>query len=189
MKLTKEYIAECEDCVFRNFQQIDGDRRSDRVQERIKIIQDFCKGAKKILSVGCGAHEPIDINATHAIDVAQNSEAFLRKQGWKGSFYLGSCDNFPIPWGKTAPKGEKKFDVAVCSEVIEHLPDLDIVTTTFKEVNRVARRWIFTCPDWKGTEPTHKRAFTFDLLKGVTEGLDCEIKHIGRYWYITHNEN
>ena len=38
MQLTKEYIAECEDCVYRNYKQIDGDRKSQRVQERIKII-------------------------------------------------------------------------------------------------------------------------------------------------------
>ncbi|GAI75860.1 unnamed protein product, partial [marine sediment metagenome] len=73
MELTKKYIAECEDCVYRNFKQIDGDRKSERVQQRSKIIKDFCKGAKKILSVGCGPFEPIDINATHAVDCAINS--------------------------------------------------------------------------------------------------------------------
>lgn len=184
MKLTPEYLKENEDCVFRNFNQIDGDRKSQRVQDRIKIIKDFCAGAQKILSVGCGAHEPIDINATHAIDIVRNSEAYLRKQGWKGLFYLGSCDDFPFSW---SDKG-KKFDVAVCSEVIEHLPDLDIVKKTFQEVNRAAKRWIFTCPDWKGTEPTHKRAFDEKMLKEVTEGLDCKIEHKERYFYITHNE-
>lgn len=189
MELTKEYIAECEDCVFRNYQQVDGDRKSDRVKERIKIIKDFCKGAKKILSVGCGAHEPIDINATHAIDVVQNSEAYLRKQGWKGVFYLGSCDNLPNNWEHYRVYKNKRFDVAVCSEVIEHLPDLEIVKKTFQEVNRVAERWIFTCPDWLGTEPTHKRAFDLKMLKEVTEGLKCHIEKKGRYWYITHDEN
>jgi len=189
MKLTKEYIAECEDCVFRNFNQIDGDRKSDRVQNRIKIIKEFCKPFKIILSVGCGAHEPIDINATHAIDIVQNSEGYLRKQGWKGSFYLGSCDNFPNGWGVSVYDRGKKFDCAVCSEVIEHLPDLEIVKKTFQEVNRVARCWIFTCPDWLGTEPTHKRAFNEKMLKQVTEGLKCKIEHRGRYFYIFKDEN
>lgn len=185
MELTKEYLAECKDCVYRNFKQIDGDRKSKRVQDRTKIIKDFCKDAKKILSVGCGPFEPIDINATHAIDVVRNSEEYLRDQGWKGSFYLGSCDNLARGWSLK----KRMFDVAVCSEVIEHLPDLDIVKKTFQEVNRVANRWIFTCPDWKGTEPTHKRAFTEKMLKEVTAGLTCEIKHIGRYWYVLHNSN
>jgi len=185
MELTKEYLAENEDCVFRNFNQIDGDRRSDRVQERIKIIRDFVAGCKTILSVGCGAHEPIDINATIAVDIVRNSEAYLRKQGWKGSFYLGSCDEVSA----LVCHRKRKLDAAVCSEVIEHLPNLEIVKKTFQEVNLVATKWIFTCPDWKGTEPTHKRAFTEKMLKEVTEGLTCEIKHIGRYWYITHNEN
>ena len=181
MKLTKEYIAENVDCVFRNFNQIDGDRKSDRVQERIKIIKDFCGDAKKILSVGCGSHEPIDINATWAVDIAENAEEYLKKQGWKGKFNLASCDELPFPNGV--------FDVVVCSEVIEHLPDLKIVKKTFQEVNRVAQRWIFTCPDWKGTEPTHKRAFNETLLRAVTSGLKCEIKHIGRYFYVIHTGN
>lgn len=185
MELTKKYIAECEDNVYRLFKQIDGDRKSQRVQDRSKIIKDFCKGAKKILSVGCGPFEPIDINATHAVDVAKNSEEYLRKQGWKGSFFLGSCDNLAIGWGYD----RAKFDVAVCSEVIEHLPDLDIVTKTFQEVNRVADRWIFTCPDWIGTEPTHKRAFSYKMLQNVTEGLKVRIEHRGRYFYITHDGN
>ncbi|GAH64064.1 unnamed protein product, partial [marine sediment metagenome] len=169
------------DCVFRNFNQIDGDRVSDRVQERIKIIKDFCAGAKKILSVGCGAHEPIDINATHACDVAPNAGSYLEKQGWKGEFIIASCDYLPYCGNS--------FDVAVCSEVIEHLPDLEIVKNTFKQVNRVARRWIFTCPDWLGTEITHKRAFDETLLKAVTSGLKCEIKHIGKYFYVLHTGN
>lgn len=185
MELTKKYIAECEDNVYRLFKQIDGDRKSQRVQDRSKIIKDFCKGAKKILSVGCGPFEPIDINATHAIDVAINSRDYLREQGWKGSFFLGSCDNLMHTSGFHSPK----FDVAVCSEVIEHLPDLEIVKKTFQEVNRVARRWIFTCPDWIGTEPTHKRAFTEKMLKKVTEGLKIKIQHLGRYFYITHDGN
>lgn len=185
MELTKEYLAECKDCVYRNYKQIDGDRKSQRVQDRIKIIKDFCKGAKRILSVGCGPFEPIDINATHAIDVVTNSRDYLREQGWKGSFYLGSCDNLPGNWSSK----QCNFDVAVCSEVIEHLPNLDIVKKTFQEVNRVATKWIFTCPDWKGTEPTHKRAFTEKMLKAVTEGLDCRIEHRGRYWYVFHDSN
>jgi len=189
MELTKEYIAECEDCVYRNFKKIDGDRKSERVHQRSKIIKNFCKGAKKILSVGCGPFEPIDINATHAIDVAINSRDYLREQGWKGSFYLGSCDNLASTWGKVAPYGLPRFDVAVCSEVIEHLPDLDIVKKTFQEVNRVARRWIFTCPDWIGTEPTHKRAFNEKMLKAVTSGLKVRIEHRGRYCYFFHDSN
>lgn len=181
MELTEKYIAENVDCVFRNFNQIDGDRQSDRVKDRIKIITDFIKGAKKILSVGCGAHEPIDINATHAIDIAENSEGYLRNQGWKGEFKLASCDNIPFD--------DKTFDAAVCSEVIEHLPDLVTAQKTFQEINRVAQRWITTCPDWLGSEPTHKRAFNIDTLKQVTKGIDCKIEHRGRYWYVFHPRN
>ncbi|MBA7715847.1 hypothetical protein ES703_124905 [subsurface metagenome] len=181
MQLTKEYIAECEDCVFRNYKQIDGDRKSQRVQERIKIIKDFCRKSKTILSVGCGPYEPIDLNATHACDVAPNAKKYLRLHGWKGMFWIASCDLLPFR--------ARQFDVAVCSEVIEHLPDLGIVKKTFQQVNLVAKRWIFTCPDWLGTEITHKRAFNEITLRAVTSGLKCEIKHIGRYWYVLHDRN
>lgn len=178
MKLTKEYLAECDDCVFRNFNQIDGDRKTDRVVERIRIINDFCHNAFRILSVGCGAHEPIDIKAAYAIDVSENSRAYLSQQGWKGEFTIASCDDLPYE--------AKEMDVAVCSEVIEHLPDLDIVKKTFQELKRVAKKFITTCPDWLGSEPTHKRAFDLKMLEEVTQGINVEIKHIGRYWYVLY---
>jgi len=185
MELTKEYIAENEDVVYRNYKQINTHRKSPRVLKRVQIIKDFCKGSKKILSVGCGPYEPIEINATHAVDIVMNSRDYLRKLGWKGSFYLGSCDNLSSGWNKE----RTGFDVAVCQEVIEHLPDLETVKKTFQELNRVAKKWIVTTPLVKGTEPTHKRALTLRQLQEFTKGMNVEIKNDGWYWYVLHNSN
>jgi len=185
MNLTAEYLKENEDCVYRNFRQIDGDRKSKRVQDRHRVIRDFIKGAQTILSVGCGAYEPVDFKCTHAIDIVKNSETYLRSFGWKGEFKIGSCDKIPYP----SHEFEPEFDVAICQEVIEHLPELETVKETFEELNRVAERWIVTTPVQKGSEPTHKRVFTFDLLIQMTEGLKCRIEKRGGYWYVFHDEN
>jgi len=181
MILTPEYLAENKDCVYRNYKQIGGDRKSIRVQHRIKNLKDFCQNAKTILSVGCGAYEPIDLNATHACDIVIDSKNYLRQLGWKGYFLIASCDELPYP--------DKSTDVAVCSEVIEHLPNLEIVKKAFQEINRVAKRWIVTCPDVLGTEPTHKRVFDEKMLRDATDGLKVEIKHDAGYWYVIHDSS
>jgi len=139
MQLTKEYIAEQDDCVRRN---VDGYKKYMKdvcTYTRLHIIQEFIKGKEKILSVGSGAHEPVFMKTTHAIDVPAISGELLKQQGWPGEFKQGSCDELPY--------GDKEFDAAICSEVLEHLPNFEVVRKTILEVDRVAKSWIITTPN------------------------------------------
>jgi len=183
MELTKKYIAEQISCIKENYKTHKFWEGSNRIKDRYLTLRKFCEGAKNILCIGSGGVEPIVIGATHAVDVDILSGDMLRKQGWKGSFYVGSCDNLASGWSS---KG-KMFDVAVCSEVIEHLPDLEDVKKTFQEINRVAKKWIVTTPHIKINDPGHKRVFNIKLLTECTAGLKVKITKKDIYWYISND--
>ena len=139
MKLTPEYIAEQEDTIKRNFDTHVSWGNNPFIRERYLALRDFCSGSKTILSVGSAGVEPLAIHATHACDVHRIAGDLLKSIGWKGEFRVCSCDDLS--------HADKWFDVAVCSEVIEHLPDHESVKETFLELDRVAKKWIVTTPD------------------------------------------
>jgi len=149
MELTKEYIALQEDTIKRNFDTHFSFFKNPYIKNRYLALREFCQGCKTILSVGSGGVEPIAINATHACDVSKIAGDLLKKQGWKGVFFISSCDDID----KSVIADGYKFDVAVCSEVIEHLPDLEIVKKTFLELDRVAKKWIVTTPNADVVKP------------------------------------
>lgn len=131
---------------------------------RYAILLEFCKYADFVLSVGCGPKEPTIINATHAVDITPLSEMFLRRAAWPGEFKVGSCTSIPYP--------DKFFDVVVCSEVIEHLPNLEDVKKTFLEVSRVGKNWIITTPNSAIINPKdqnvhHQLFFTPESLEQI----------------------
>ena len=181
MELTEKYLAEQEDCIKRCQEGRNNWRKSKVVKERHKILKNFCKGAETILSVGSAGLEPIELNATHAIDVHKLAYDYLIEGGWKGVFVVASCDEIPYQ--------SRFFDVAVCQEVIEHLPDLEEVKKTFLELHRVAKNWIVTTPAIKVAEKTHKRVFDFDMLISTTHEVPCKIERKGRYWYVSHSSD
>jgi hypothetical protein len=141
---------------------------------------DFSPTYKDVLSVGCGGFEPKWIGATYACDVHELSGQLLKDSGWTGIFLPCSCDHIPYP--------AKFFRVAICSEVIEHLPTKEIVRATFQELNRVAEHWLVTTPTRDVKEPTHKFIFTEAELKELSSGLDATIEKQGLFFYI-HNSS
>jgi len=181
MELQKEYIQQQEDVIRRNF----GARLLYIKSARFRAIQAFCAHFKHILSVGCGTYEPLAIGATHALDVSSLSHEYLKQLGWHGVFEVGSCD--ALPWQS------KFFDVAVCSEVIEHLPDLDIVHHAVQELERVAHNWILTTPcnplGPKNTEPDHKRAFTEQELRDLCPKEKVKIFKDEIFYYVVRFDN
>lgn len=173
---SKEYLTAEEDVVRRNFRN----RRWVKRNERWSTILPFIGRSKIILSVGGGAVEPTIIHATHAIDIVPIVEHYLRLLKWRGHFRCCSCTNIPAP--------NKYFDVAVCCEVIEHLPTMSDIIQTFKEVNRVAKKWIFSTPanplGPMNPEKDHKRAFTIEQLKTLTSKYKVEVFRVGMYNFV-----
>lgn len=133
-------------------------------EPRYQIIKEFCKDSKDIISVGCGPKEPLIIGATTATDITPLAEKHLRSAGWKGKFVV--CNPYDIPF---APKS---FDIAVCSEVIEHLEEPDQIRKTFDEIDRISKRWIITTPNSDVIKPanqnkTHKWFFNPQSIRLV----------------------
>ena len=184
MELTPEYLAEQEDCINRNFQgygkNIHDPATLDRFKTISHFIQDYSPTHKLQLSVGSGGFEPHYLNSTYACDVSCLSHNLLLSLGWSGVFFPCSCDHIPYPI--------HYFDVAICTEVIEHLPSKEIVRATFLELNRVAKRWIVTTPTRDVKEPTHKFIFTEEQLLELALGTNAFIEKKGIFFYIHNGE-
>jgi len=178
MILTKEYLDEQRDTIKRNFEGYERNINDPVTKERLDTLKRFIDGNLVVLSVGSGGFEPLYIDAGWACDVDFLSYELLKKQGWTGTFEKCSCDALPFQY--------QSFDCAVCSEVIEHLPELSAVSKTFSELDRVAKLWIVTTPTRDVQEPTHKFIFTLKQLQELTVGLKCRIERHGLFFYI-HN--
>ena len=184
MELSKEYLEEQRDCIVRNNLGYIHNLKDPFTLERLNTIKNFCNCAKTILSVGSGGYEPYYIGATHAVDVHCIAETILREHGWKGVFSVGSCTDIPY--------GPHEFEVAYCTEVIEHLPTLQDVEKTFRELARVSSLWIVTTPVRDVHEPTHKRIFTEQMLEEILLPLfpvqNIMIERHGLFFYIHNGE-
>lgn len=144
--------------------------------ERYTALREFCRGRKKILSVGSAGYEPRLIGATHALDVSEIAGKFLRDGGWAGEFTVGSCTDLPFK--------NKFFDCCVCSEVVEHLPNIGAVETTLNELDRVCSRWLVTTPCVKVPEPDHKILLTEDQVRAMCAKLKAGYYIEGLWFFI-----
>jgi len=192
MMLTEEYLKENEKTVIANLSNKDFVIGPKHYQGRVRRIMEFIVKNRtnncKILDIGSGAYMPVHMGATHACDITGISGDILEKSGWKGSFRVASCDDLPY--------NEKEFDVAICTEVLEHLPDLETVERTFKEIERVAHSWVVTTPkasksgfrDKWNIEPTHKQFLTLEDIRGMVArslpGIPCTFEEVEHYVFI-----
>lgn len=189
MLISPEYKKSCERMILANLDNKNFVVGPNHVQDRIKRLLSFIKEHRtddsKILDIGSGAYMPIVLGATHACDVVEMAGDILEKSGWKGCFEIGSCDDLPYK--------DKQFDIAICSEIIEHLPEMDSVVETFSEIERVAKKWILTTPkasktgfrdDWN-IEPSHLQFLTFNDIQELVEvtlpGIPYRIEEVGHY--------
>ena len=176
------------DCVYRQVKFHRFTENDKRQIERYAIIKNFCRSpenvACSIASLGCGPFEPIRINATHACDDSQLAGDFLKANGWKGDFIVADVCNLPY--------SRHQFDIAICSEVIEHLPTEAAVTSAIIEVSRVAKSWLITTPFGYSPDPEHHFHFTDTQLKKILKAAlpanNLQIFIKGFFFYITNDE-
>ena len=179
MKPTETYIAKQRKCIKDNFRYAKSWKKDKNLKVRYEALASFIKPYKKTLSVGSGGAEPFIINSSDACDVCSDSGDYLKKLGWKGVFINCFSDDLIYP--------SRSFDAVVCSEVIEHLPTIQMVLRTIFEINRVGKRWLITTPNKVILDPGHVFFFTLDELKALFAPFKCTIKSKGIHYYISND--
>lgn len=180
IKLSKEMFEEADDTVRRNY----AEKGNAENLQRVKEIIDFVQPHKEILDVGSGGFMPIILGAGHACDISKIAGELLEKDDWKGEFTACPCWSLPYQ--------DKEFDVAVCTEVIEHLDDEADVLATIRELDRVSKRWILTTPcasksgfkDSWNAEKTHHLFLSLEDMQRLTEAYKVTIEKKGIHIFI-----
>ena len=147
---------------------------------RMNVLKEFLGEEKNSVSVGCGAFEPVFLNIPYCCDIAPEAETYLAKQGYQGKFIYGDVRDIPY--------SNKKFKIAVCSEVIEHLNAEGDVVLAFHELNRISESWLITTPCVKVPEPTHNFVFTEEQLKRLAAPLKIAIIKKDICFFISNDE-
>lgn len=169
-------------CCIRNYRDREGMLKSNIHQDRIKYLKLFLKEVKgKTIDVGCGGFMPSVLGVTHACDV-YDAKKFLKSVGWKGEFKVASVTGLPY--------SDKEFEVAICSEVIEHLDSKEKVIKAFRELDRISKNWIVTTPSAYDRDPDHKFHFGYNddnLFDFLPKELEILVIRKGYYFYLSNN--
>lgn len=167
------------DCIDRNFLNMNHALKSPIERARHSILREFVGTEPNSVSVGCGGYEPVVIGTQNAVDVNLRAEHYLRSVGFSGPFFQADVRKIPV--------SDKFYKIAVCSEVIEHLSTFEDVRAAILEVNRISERWIFTTPCKACFDPDHKFLFSESDLKNLFAGLNFQIFIYGYFFYISND--
>ncbi|MBW3015151.1 glycosyltransferase [Candidatus Woesearchaeota archaeon] len=114
-------------------------------RKRHKVIMrmipaEFKAKDKAILDVGCGSSKIMQqLNQGIGLDILFKKLRYLKKT----NKYLSQGSVFALPFK------DDKFDIVICSQVIEHIPADDIIFTELKRVLRKGGILIIGTPDYK----------------------------------------
>lgn len=172
------------DCIQRNFESMHLIEDSRIHKMRYKILKKFIGRNEKTIDVGCGAYMPHVLKASHACDISKDSLKYLESLGWKGEFKKANV--LKLPYKK------KEFDIAICSEVIEHLKTKEEVRKAFREVDRISKSWLMTTPYAYDSDPDHNFHFGWgsdEIFDFIPVDMEFSVVTKGYYYFISNDEN
>ncbi len=106
---------------------------------RHRIVLGFLGERRSVLDVGCGSSRIIlDLPGAVGLDILQSKLRWLRAR--HRLLVRGSCDGLPFR--------DESFSEAICSEVIEHVPDVSAVLVELDRVLRPGGILIVGTPDY-----------------------------------------
>jgi ubiquinone/menaquinone biosynthesis C-methylase UbiE len=113
-------------------------------QQRVDTIKSLLPKKGKILIVGCGSGYDMSVINNemdgYGVDISKEAVKKSRVNFPQHKYQVSSATKLPFE--------NNLFDVVVCSEVIEHVPNRD---KAFKEIHRVLKKggkFIVTTPNW-----------------------------------------
>jgi len=168
------------DCIDRNFKFRNITLKDPCQILRFKILTAFVDNEPNSISIGCGSYEPLIIGTSYACDISPRAEAYLKKLGYQGKFFVADVRKLPFE--------NKRFKIAVCSEVIEHLNTLGDVVLAIYEINRIADKWVITTPAGYSPDPDHKFHFTEEQLEKLIAPHEYKIFKKDFFFYISNDE-
>lgn len=136
---------------------------------------------KKVLEIGCGEGQLINyVKANHKLGVDISPSRI--KQANNNARKIGANTKFLVRNAENLSLGSKKFDVIICSEVIEHLPHPEKFLRETKKVMNENARLILTTPNYfsikrllakvvtgRSGDKTHLRTYSHQSLKKLLE--------------------
>ena len=153
-------------------------------QDTYRYAQDIIKkyGIESVADVGCGVGEKMEmfisplVVDTVGIDLPQSIEIAKRKYGNK--FIADDFEN-------EEPAVSKKYDLVICSDVIEHMINPDHLLNYIKKITHDYSYIIFSTPErdyhrgfdcMKSEKPEHVREWNTLELKKYLQSRSFDIK-------------
>ncbi len=135
------------------------------------------KHARKVLDAGCGRGQLLELNPYDAevfgVDIIESDVKDAKKKGLKVSV---------ADLTKKAPFKTSSFDGIVCSHVLEHIADPDIMLNEFKRILKNDGTLVIAVPNFSFKrffrDPTHKRPYPKEALYRLLTDYGFEDVHI-----------
>jgi len=140
-------------------------------QNLFKLQAKFCQRYEKVLDVGCGPYELMDVrNDENAVgvDVSKAALKKLKSFGFKGQVVQVDCAHLPFC--------DLSFDCLVSNQVIEHMLSEEALQNSIKEMQRVSKRVMIITPNAaysrKIYDPTHFFFFSTRSLRRLMPNFE-----------------
>lgn len=121
------------------------DKKIRRSRRRMRYLSRFVPGGA-FLDVGCNGGFMVEAARecgfeAHGLDIDGVSIAYARRHYPDNAFFHGTVESF------AAASGAPRFDLVYCSEVIEHLPDVQRFVAAIAGLLRPGGAFFVTTPD------------------------------------------
>ena len=137
---------------------------------------------KKILDLGCGIGGSLEYGVEGSLGIDCDKESIKKARKFGRNVIYGKLPNAVF---------NGKFDAAILSHVLEHLPTLDDVQKTLELARAhlkkgglliVGTPYAYDSTAWQGWQ--HQRVFTMQSLTDLIKMQGFEIVDVYTYWHL-----